>query len=28
MPLALAAWGPATATAILGVTLLLYVEDG
>jgi lipopolysaccharide export system permease protein len=28
MPLALAAWGPATATVILGITLLLYVEDG
>ena len=28
MPLALAAWGPATTTVILGVTLLLYVEDG
>ena len=28
MPLALAAWGPAAVTAILGITLLLYVEDG
>ena len=28
MPLGLAAWGPAAITAILGVTLLLYVEDG
>jgi len=28
MPLALAAWGPAVITAILGITLLLYVEDG
>jgi lipopolysaccharide export system permease protein len=28
MPLVLAAWGPAIITAILGITLLLYVEDG
>jgi lipopolysaccharide export system permease protein len=28
IPLALAAWGPAVITAILGITLLLYVEDG
>jgi lipopolysaccharide export system permease protein len=28
MPLALAAWGPAFITAILGISLLLYVEDG
>jgi lipopolysaccharide export system permease protein len=28
MPLALAAWGPAAVTAIFGITLLLYVEDG
>ena len=28
MPLVLAAWGPALITAILGITLLLYVEDG
>jgi lipopolysaccharide export system permease protein len=28
IPLGLAAWGPAVITAILGITLLLYVEDG
>jgi lipopolysaccharide export system permease protein len=28
IPLVLAAWGPAVITAILGITLLLYVEDG
>ncbi len=28
IPLVLAAWGPAAITAILGITLLLYVEDG